>query len=314
MTLLHPWHVSEQQLKFQVSDLTLARARLPLTACEMAADTRAGDVVLPPERPLEPGTVGYLLRGVPLSGPRPLFERRDGFCIYTPHRYRRYFVDLRQSFADYEQGLRAKSRSTIRRKVKKFAGFCGGEIDFRVYRRPEEMAAFHEHARQVSAITYQEKLLDAGLPDDPGFADTLRQRAAHDGVRAYLLFHDGRPISYLLLTATDDLLAYDFLGFDPAYRDWSIGTVLHWLALQDLLAEQRFRMLDFTEGEGQQKRQFGTGAVDCANIYCIRYTARTVVLLRLHAGMDRLAAAAGSLAARLGLHARIRRLMRGQAA
>ena len=241
-----------------------------------------------------------------------MIESRDGFLIYITRTYERYFINLDRSFDDYAGDFKAKSRSTIKRKVKKFTNHCGGEVDFRTYAEAGVMSEFYEMARQVSAKTYQEKLLDSGLPDDADYVTKLKDKAASGNVRGYVLFHDQKPISYLLLTACDGVLLYDYLGYDPEYSKWSIGTVLHWLALQNIFQEQSFKTLDFTEGEGQQKRQFGTDSVECANILCVKNSVKMNMLIRLHVAMQSISSGIGVAAKKLGLHAKIRKLIRGQ--
>jgi hypothetical protein len=71
--------------------------------------------------------------------------------------------------------------------------------------------------------------------------------AAGGQVRAYLLFDGERP--YLYCPVQGDVVIYRYLGYDPDYARMSVGTVLQWLALEELFREARFRMFDFTEGE-----------------------------------------------------------------
>ena len=59
----------------------------------------------------------------------------------------------------------SKSRSTLHKKVKKFLD-SGEGSGMRTFTKPHEIAEFHRLARGVSARTYQERLLDAGIPDD----------------------------------------------------------------------------------------------------------------------------------------------------
>jgi CelD/BcsL family acetyltransferase involved in cellulose biosynthesis len=46
--------------------------------------------------------------------------------------------------------------------------------------------------------------------------------------------------------------------------------VLQLEAMQDLFGEARFAAFDFTEGEGQHKRQFATGGVACVDVLLLR--------------------------------------------
>lgn len=313
LTMLHQWHDSEQQLNLQISDLMIYKRRLRVLACEVGISANVSALQIPPDKPLQPGMIGYVIHGMPIESSMPLFEKRKGYVIYTPAQYERYFVDLNQSFDEYLKSFRSKTRSTILRKVRKFTEFSSGTADFRTYRTPESMTEFFAAERKVSETTYQEKLLDAGLPGDEGYLEELQEAAVGDRVRGYVLYHEGLPVSYLLLEAVHDVLVYKFLGFDPTYGKWSTGTVLHWLALESVFEEARFRMLDFTEGEGEQKRQFGTGSVKCANVYCLKNTLTVFLWLRLHAGTNAASALAGRILGRLGLRSKIRRLIRATA-
>lgn len=310
MTYAHPWRPADHPLKFTLSYLTLARRHLPLMMCEYAADTRPEEVPLPPSEPLAAGTVGYLLRGVPLEATRPTFETRGDYLLYTPHQYQRCHVDLSGDFAAYLQRFSARTRSTLRRKVRKFEEFSGGEIDFRVYRSAAELTGFHAPALAVSRRSYQAQVLDAGLPEGEDFRAEVQALADADRVRAFVLFHAGRPVSYLYLRAVDGVLLYEYLGYDPDYARWSIGVVLHWLALQALFAEQRFGLLDFTEGGGQQKRQFSSGQRLCANVYCVPRTLSMRLLLGSHALLNRGSRGLARLLQRYGGYQRLRAVLR----
>ena len=106
-------------------------------------------------------------------------------------------------------------------------------------------------------------------------ADRKRSRrcatlAARDQVRAWLLFVDGRPVSYLYAPAEGDTLIYAYLGYDPDFAEYSPGTVLQLEAMRQLMEERRFRLFDFTEGEGQHKRLFATDGVECVDLLLVR--------------------------------------------
>ena len=310
MTMAQDWHVSEQMLKFQIGDLIFGTMRFKVLACEVGLGNEGSDMSLPPDKVLESDMSGYAIRGLPVTTARPLLEARDGYYIYTPKTFLRHYINMRQSFEDYTKGFRSKTRSTIRRKIRKFSEASGGSIDFRAYRSANEIEEFYRFARKVSADTYQERLLDAGLPDNQEYFTQLRNSAANDGVRGFVLFYEDRPISYLLLRIVEDMLLYDYLGYDPEYAKWSAGTVLHWLAIEDLFAEQRYRLLDFTEGDGEHKRRFGTDHITCANVFCLKKKPSTYFMLHLHAGLDRFAAFSGELLTRLGLRSKIRKWLR----
>lgn len=300
-------------LRFQLGDRTLWQSVLRLRVVRYPlAELLAGGPVPDPQG-TPPGTQGYLLRSRPEPPAGADVAWRDGRVRYVVSRYRRHYVDLRTPLEDYLAKFSPRSRSTLGRKVRRYAQACGGELHCRAYREAAEMAEFHARARAVSALTYQERLLDAGLPEGEGFVAELEALARDDRVRAWVLGDGERPVAYLCCIGEGPDLEYRYLGYDPARARWSPGTVLHRLAIEELLGDGRFERLDFTEGEGEHKRFFATGSVDCANVYLLRAGAANALRVLVHAGATRGTAGAAAALERLGIKARLRRWLRHRA-
>ena len=251
-----------------------------------------------------------MIRALPVGAELPTLAVVDGFIRYVTLQYKHCYIDLSIGMEAYRNKFSAKTRSTITRKVRKFQEHCGGQLKWRGYRTPEAMREFHRLAREVSLKTYQERLLDAGIPEDPSFIEEMVSLAERDEVRAYILYDGERPVSYLYCPAQDEALIYAFLGYDPDYLKLSVGTVLQWLALEELFAERRFAFFDFTEGQSDHKRLFATNERQCANVYFLERSLPRMLLLRMHALSDHLASWLGRLAERWGVRARLRRILR----
>lgn len=189
-------------------------------------------------------------------------------------------------------------------------GRGGGGLDVRVYRTEAESRVFYDLARGLSARTYQERPLGAGLPSGPEALARMLARAAQDRSRAYILFHGEVPASYLYLPVEDGCVLYAHLGYDPAFADLSPGTVLQLEALERLFAEARFAFFDFTEGDGAHKRLFGREAVECVDLLLLRRTVRNRALAVSLAGLEAAVRAVSRLAEAAGVKARLRRLVR----
>ena len=232
----------------------------------------------------EPGRDGWLLTSVPQTL-RPIDAPPT--LTLVRQRYTRWYIDLTAGEAAWRAGLSANARAQLRRKAKRL-----GPHRVSRHRTPAEIAAFHPRARAVSALTYQERLLGSGLPADVG---ELLRLAAADRVRGWLLEVDGAPVAYLCCTAAEDsggaTLRYDHVGHDPAWNDRSPGAVLQAAALADLWAD-RFNRFDFTQGEGQHKRQLATDGVACIDLLLLHATPANRALLALLHGWD-VAVAAG---------------------
>jgi CelD/BcsL family acetyltransferase involved in cellulose biosynthesis len=221
---------------------------------------------------LAPRSDGYLVAALPASGLHDLRVAHPHLRAFVRQHYPRSYASLAGSFDDYLAGFSAKSRSTLKRKLRKFTEASGGALDLRSYSAPDEVDDFYHHARAVSASTYQERLLDAGLPSGDDALVGMRERARRGAMRGWILFLAGEPVSYLYAPAEGATLIYAYLGYDPAHAGLSPGTVLQLEAMRALMEEGRFALFDFTEGDGQHKRQFGTGALDCVDLLLVRPT------------------------------------------
>lgn len=143
------------------------------------------------------GPSSYVVRAMPANGPLAKISSEAGFIRYAPAQYPRHFVKLEGTFPDYLAKFSAKSRSTMRRKVRKFADQAGGTIEWRQYRTPDEMRALYPLALELSRKTYQEKLFGDGFENHAGSLDKLVSQAERDLVRGYMLFLRGEPVAYV---------------------------------------------------------------------------------------------------------------------
>lgn len=241
----------------------------------------------PADLPALPGDAhGFLITALPVAAEPAFRAAQSRLAAFVRQRYRRSYASLQGSFDDYLAGFSGKTRSTLKRKVRKLAELSGGTLDLRCYVAPDEMPDFHAAARAVSARTYQEQRFNAGLPDGPGALAEMRALAARGELRAWVLFLQGRPISYLYAPAEGDTLLYLYLGYDPDFAGLSPGTVLQLEAMRGLMEEGRFALFDFTEGESRHKEMFATGSVDCIDLLLVRPTVPNLAAGWLLTGFD----------------------------
>lgn len=271
----------------------------------------AGRPVIPP---LPDEAAGYRLHSVPVEQADALIADMPDFVSGRRHRFERRYIDMGPGFDAYMDGFSGKTRSTLRRKIRKFADHSGGAIDIRCYRTASEVSEFLDMARDLSAKTYQERHLDAGLPGDDEFRRETLAKAQEDRVRAFLLLVGDRPVSYLFLPIEGEgegrVLRYEYLGYDPEYARLSPGTVLQMEALQRLMAENRFAYFDFTSGDGPHKQLFGTRRVTGMDCVLLRRSLDNRALLNVLDGADRLIEAAGGLADKFGAKTYLRSALR----
>ncbi|WP_380787897.1 GNAT family N-acetyltransferase [Sphingomonas sp. R86521] len=266
-------------LRFQVGARTLAAVPRRLVRMALSLDAVLAAAV--PALPRLPDDAdGFLVTSVPeaaIDGFVPA-----GLLCAVRQRYVRYHIDFGVGVEAWLAGLSGSARSGLKRKARKLAAASGGTLDIRAYRTVEEMRTFHPLARAVSATTYQERLLGAGLPEDVAYCVEL---AAEDRIRGWLLFVGDAPAAYLCCTAEGESLRYDHVGHDPAHDTLSPGAVLQMEAMRALF-DDRFARFDFTEGEGQHKRQFATGGTACVDLLLLRPTLSNRAILAALGAFD----------------------------
>lgn len=296
-------------LRFQVGARTLMAVQRQLVRVPLSLD-EAMEGRLPVLPTLDRAAHGYAITSLPADRRDAMAFAGGGMIAFVRQHYTRHYVDLTIGFDAYQASLSGNTRSTIKRKTRKVSEVSGGTLDIRRFRTPDEMTTFHDIARRISLRTYQERLLGGGLPDDDGFLRQMYSAAAADSVRAWLLYVAGEPAAYLYCPVQGGIVRYDHVGHDPAFNDLSPGAVLQMAALGDLFAEGRFSRFDFTEGDGQHKRQFATGGVACIDMLLLRASLVNRLTTVALGGFDRSMALGKRATQKLGLEKVAKRIRR----
>jgi len=296
----------EITLRYSIGDLCLFRIGFNALVERSVFDPAAPPITAVPEGAeiLPDGVDASVRLGVRLERRLPALHRRKNGLWYIRNQSSNHYIDLCRPFEEYLKEFSSKTRSTLGRKVRKAGGF-----EFRAYREASEVAEFHRLSRDVAVKTYQEKMFGA-IPGSSEFLTRAIAMAEDDRLRGFLLLDQGKPISYLYLPAEDGVLTYGYLGYDPDYAAFSIGTVVLYRALEELFAERRFRYFDFTCGEGQHKTLFGRESVISGDLYFFRRNLRNSVAVYGHAAMDRFSGALGRTLQAIGIRGKVKKLLR----
>ena len=244
------------------------------------------------------------------TGPLPRLSRVVGGFRYVRNQTECHYVPITGTFDQYLAGFSAKGRSTLKRKVRKLDEMAAGGLEFRVYSKSSEVAEYLRLARQVAVKTYQEKLFGGAIPDTEEFRARVLDLACGDRVRGYILFVNGRPISYLYLPITNRVVDYGYLGYDPAFTGWSPGTVLLYFAIRQLFEEESFQYLSFGYGKNQAKETFGRASFLRADLYFFPLRPQYLLAVWAHAGLDSFSSVLGRALEFLGIRRAIRRILR----
>lgn len=306
-----PWRWTKAliDMRYTFGEVLLGSWRFPaFVARTHFTELLAGAVdPRPPFLRFPPGLLAAKIPSCPVHEEMRRFAISPHYFQYAPNCYRHFYIDLAGSFDDYLAKFSSKSRYTVRKKVRRFEEYSDGAIAWRAYDDKARLDEFYGYARDVSRKTYQERLLNKGLPDRPAFDEEMD---AAPSVRAYLLFHGAKPIAFMCCPEQRGGLLYEHVGYDPAYREFSPGTVLMFLALRAIFAEGRYKIFDFTEGEGAHKALFANREALCAEIYFFRRSLRCAAMVVIHAGLAGFSRGLVKLLEKTGVKSRLKNLLR----
>ncbi|MCE5279834.1 MAG: GNAT family N-acetyltransferase [Planctomycetaceae bacterium] len=303
--------VKDSLLKICLGEIVVRRRKLPVLAAEFfPLGCDAAPEPNEPTMPVPEGA-GLLLSSYPLARPLKRISVSGQWIRYVARHYRHCYTDLRGTFADYLQAnFSSKTRQTLRRKCKKMAQRSGGQLHWKAYATPEDIDEFLTQAGRLAPKTYQQRLLDLGVRTDEAFRARAAELAAKDEVRAFLLFCDDKPIAYLYCPCRDGALQYDSLGYDPAYAEFSPGTVLQYQVMEYLFGQKKYRFFDFEKGEGAHKELFASTSQLCGDIYFLRRRAGNYFTIWLHRATEGATDLVGAVLRPLGLKHRLKRFLR----
>jgi hypothetical protein len=164
-------------------------------------------------------------------------------------------------FLDYPKGLEAffrslgrSQRSKLQRKYKKFQNSFAGKIEVRSFQTAGELG---EAIRDMEDIARKsvKRHLGFGFFDTPQSREQLRVEAALGWLRIYILYVDGRPVSFWKGTLCGHCLQSDHVGFDATWSEFSPGIFL-FLYIIESLRDSEVDTIDFGTGIGQFYESF----------------------------------------------------------
>lgn len=274
---------SGYDLKFTVASRTLFSRKLCIVhwdAFGKATSSNFPQLLPSPDgQPID----GYLVHSVEIAGAIEPTGDNNAYLLYVLQEYPRYITRFTGSFEDFLGTKSAKTRATLRKKVRNFAK--AGEVDevvWHTYSTPDEIADFMKLAIPLAKRTYQARLFDGALPDSREFLEQSIQSAENSSLKAYLLFLNGNAVAYLYAPIRDGAMIYAYLGYDEEVANLSPGTVLQFLVHESLFKEQSVLYFDFTEGDGAHKALFATEQTRCCNILYLKNTLENRCLVGAH--------------------------------
>jgi hypothetical protein len=186
-----------------------------------------------------------------------------------------WWIDFPVDAEAYWNKFSPKTRNTLRRNVRKFPS------ELMCYTAEADVPRFLEAAHQVSKNTWQAKRLGLRIRNTPEERSFLEILAALGTWRSYILEYDHQPVAFIWGLQWKGCYVYEEVGFDANYAGHSPGTVLLTKVVDDLLARDPPRCLDFGGGDAEYKQKFGNRQTMSGSFLLVRRHWRPLLALRL---------------------------------
>ncbi len=201
-----------------------------------------------------------------------------------------------------------KAGKHFQRKIRALAT-AHGEVEFRDFRAPEQVAEFIRDAGAVVARGWQSRIVGEQLaePDRPYYEELARQGL----FRGLVLYAGGQPLAMLDARRNGAVLALYRTSYDARFSKFSPGLLLLTEAINRARTVDGCRVVDWGFGDAPYKQQFSNRAYPEAQAYyfrdCFRLRAATAALSAYFALYD----AAKRAVVKLGLTRMFKRAVRG---
>jgi Acetyltransferase (GNAT) domain len=233
---------------------------------------------------------------------------RDRVIRSEPHSSMRLPNTLDQVFAAFSSGLRAE----VRRKKRKIIADFGDRVKITRHVDESSLDGVLPQVDEVAKKTYQ-RALGVGFENSDRMRQRLRLCAREGWLRMYLLTVDNKPCAFWIGTVYDGVFYSDYNGYDPGYRDYSLGTFLLISMVEDFCKEN-VRAVDFGPGQAEYKDRFSNERAMEASVYIFSQSTKGLLLNGSRTIASSIDGALRAILDRVDLLPRIKRIWRARSA
>ena len=137
-----------------------------------------------------------------------------------------------------------RTRNTLKRRLKKLTEKGGGSLECTLVEHEDQVDDFYRAASLIARKSWQSHSF--GRPEEETAVSyaSLQQYARNGCLRAYLLSCGGHPCAFVIGYQYEDVLQFEQTAYLPEFADYSPGTVLYYLVMQDLYRHRRPRFVN----------------------------------------------------------------------
>ena len=220
-----------------------------------------------------------------------------------------WLIRLNGSFNNYMKRFSPKTRKNRLREMKILREL--GDVKLIRVTEASEIDAFLKTAYDISQKTRQFKLFGWSLAArDPRLVKNELLRLVQQGwLRSYLLTCGNAPCSFILGQQSSSRFYPLAVGVDPAWRNYSVGTVLLLLVLEDLFKENSPEFYDLGTAS-RYKEYLATDSYLDATVWLFRRRPYPALASSIYSICNLTSRVGGAALERLGFKGKVTQLMR----
>ncbi len=178
----------------------------------------------------------------------------------------RRFIKLDNDIDTYLGSMKRKVRYNLKRNIKLFETGHGKPLLRKTVNR-DEVSSFLNHTEEIYKKTWQANSLGYEQKNTDYNHRKMSLISELGNLRSYVLFKDKTPVAFVIGYQFKNNYIYQDIGYDPAYKKWSPGSVLLFLLIEELFSIDKPELLDFGFGENDYKKIYGNTEKISSNIY-----------------------------------------------
>jgi hypothetical protein len=200
--------------------------------------------------------------------------------VYAPYGVRTWrWLELKGSFKQYLSTMDRKTRYKLRKFVRDLQEQGKGPLECVRVVSEDQIQEFLCSAVQISEKSWQHRELGPRVANTAHQAEEFKDLAGRGLLRCYLLKSGNQAIAFVIGYQFEGVFHYVEIAYDEAWAEFSPGTVLLYMLIEDLFQHDSPRILEFgSGGDLLYKRRFSTNECEDATLLLFRRTVGNQVL------------------------------------
>jgi len=182
----------------------------------------------------------------------PSFLHRDHFLYLNPH----WKLSLPNSFKEFYQKRSKNTKSNIRKYKNRIIKGFGQNYNIRCFQGEDEVDQAMKDIETIAAKTYQ-RGLNVGFVNTPEARNEYIFAAQKGMLRAYVLYLNNIPSSFLIGFVYKNIFNLGSLGFDPEKEYYHPGMFLFLKMIEESCLDDKIDAIDFGFGDADYKKKYG---------------------------------------------------------